>query len=351
MRYKWKYDLQNEIGRILFTASSIARGLYGREFYYVLPNLEEKYKESITYFPKSLLNSDKRFWKHVTKQKYQVPAQENEETIRNLVEESIKDFKLIEEELIEKRRQEWEKIAPRFDDFIRLVFKGTGLDVSEVHIFPTQFGSRGSYWYANKDKLETINLYYRIDSDIWVIAHGIIAMIVHFLHFKNYFQKDENNLTSSGEWFSKERITDFLIQRTSLSKLFPDYKPIQDLSKVEGSAKLANASTDYLAELGFSTRNPLVVEAKGIYDLTKKSYLKKLSNQEARILALFVNNPNVDITYDQISDTLWGEDSTEKFSLYYLNKLIHQIRVKLKLNGINAEMIKTKRGVGYVYFP
>ncbi|MDD3648319.1 MAG: helix-turn-helix domain-containing protein [Candidatus Dojkabacteria bacterium] len=349
MKYNWIYNRKNEIGRILFTASSIARGLYGKQFFYVLPKLTSKYKEAITYFPQTFLCSDRAFWEYVARKNYQVPVYEIDREISELVENALSEFDPIEDSQIEARKSKWERVSGEFGSFLDYVFKDIGLNIRKVNIYPTFSGSRESYWYSGDTKLDQVNLYYRIDADLWVVAHGIMAMIVHFLHFKNKYQKNENTFSDSGEWMSKERIVDFFIQRTSLSKIFPSYKPIQDLSLTEGSAELAKESARYLAELGFSTRNPLVVGIKGIYNTEKREYLKDLSMQEAKVLSLLVKNERTAVTYDQISDVLWGKESVEKFSLYYLNKLIHQIRLKLKLNGLNAEMIKTKRGVGYMY--
>jgi len=68
----------------------------------------------------------------------------------------------------------------------------------------------------------------------------------------------------------------------------------------------------------------------------------KLTAKEAQLLEMFLRNPGVTISKEQILDRIWGFDSyvmENSVEIY-----IHYIRKKIKKS--QAE-IKTKRGMGY----
>jgi DNA-binding response OmpR family regulator len=56
------------------------------------------------------------------------------------------------------------------------------------------------------------------------------------------------------------------------------------------------------------------------------------------------------VTYDQIGDWFWGEEATEKYSLYSIAKIMEKIRKKIKDTGVYQELIFTIRGQGYVVY-
>lgn len=73
-----------------------------------------------------------------------------------------------------------------------------------------------------------------------------------------------------------------------------------------------------------------------------------LSSREFKILKYFVENPNVLISRELLSEVLWGKN-IEKYSDWAIDQAISRLRSKLKDNGYQPKHIKTLKGRGFRY--
>lgn len=342
IKVNWHYSLDNEVGRYLFTGNAIARGLYGKSFYYVLPYLQKRHFEKIVYFPrvKELVESS-FFWKQMSSCVYVTPTFSTNKKLWDMTNRCLADDYQIDNELLKKRQQEWKNIEKELNKLIKTLFPT--IKVNEINIYPTTLGSFSSYYPLSNKGL--ISIYYRVDAPIWSLIEHVITSIVHFAHYQ--FIHNEVTATGSNDWSLKEQVVDFLMLHTGLSRLCPDYIPTIDVYKSEGIAKLAEESNNYLQELGFSPESILLKKEGKVYSLVRGEFISNLSPHEVAVLGLLIDRRNMVCSYEEIARVMWGENFYDKFSLSHMAKLIHQIRNKLKISGVHKEIIKTKRGEGY----
>ncbi|MCR1898834.1 response regulator transcription factor [Irregularibacter muris] len=79
-------------------------------------------------------------------------------------------------------------------------------------------------------------------------------------------------------------------------------------------------------------------------ELEVKGKIKRLTTKETQLLELFLRNPGMVLSKEQILDRVWGVDATAMENSVEI--YIHYLRKKL---GHKAEvMIETVRGMGYV---
>ena len=74
------------------------------------------------------------------------------------------------------------------------------------------------------------------------------------------------------------------------------------------------------------------------------------SPQEGRLLKCLQEKKGKIVSFDQTSQILWGRNSYDKYSPQAMAKVIENIRRKIQDQGINKEVIFTKRGKGYSLF-
>jgi DNA-binding response OmpR family regulator len=74
-----------------------------------------------------------------------------------------------------------------------------------------------------------------------------------------------------------------------------------------------------------------------------------LNPQETKVLRLLVVHQDSVVSYESIGAILWGAHAEEKFSLWAINKVISNIRKKLRQYGIPAHTLRTRSKQGYSY--
>jgi len=79
----------------------------------------------------------------------------------------------------------------------------------------------------------------------------------------------------------------------------------------------------------------------------EKKISQKLSPQERQVLKKLAEKPGKIITHDQLAKILWRQKADEKFSLWAITKIVEKIRRKIRLLGINHQLIITIYGKGY----
>ncbi|MCA9308464.1 helix-turn-helix domain-containing protein [candidate division WWE3 bacterium] len=110
---------------------------------------------------------------------------------------------------------------------------------------------------------------------------------------------------------------------------------------------MALQSRDYLNKLGFGVTDYLRVDGNNIINSLGVE-IKGLTSQENNVLAFLISRVNTVCSYEQLADVLWGDEALERFSMYSINKVVFQIRRKLRINGQHNVAIKTRRNIGYI---
>lgn len=83
---------------------------------------------------------------------------------------------------------------------------------------------------------------------------------------------------------------------------------------------------------------------KGYKKSESKDLNKILSAQEVKIFQLFTSHPDTILSLDEISEQLWGGNTSLKYSLWSIYRVISNLNRKLKKVGLK---IKNYRGRGY----
>lgn len=146
----------------------------------------------------------------------------------------------------------------------------------------------------------------------------------------------------------KNKIIDYHFLSQPYKDIFPNYTSTVDmLRKGEVKPKIIEDSNKIYAEIGF----PLNCEMKIQNNQIKcgQEYIVNLTKSEKNVLIKLIQNKGEIISYDQIAETLWGQDYCNYFSIKAVNKIVERIKIKLKDHGIRKEIILNKRGLGYVY--
>ena len=129
----------------------------------------------------------------------------------------------------------------------------------------------------------------------------------------------------------------FIFEHTIFKKYYPTYQNILKDNYSE-NLELLTKSNKYLEKLGFKAKSIQIDPNSKVFSI-----------QESKLITKLTQNKNTVVTFDEVADCLWGEQSDEKFSLESMAKVIENIRRKIREQGINKEVIFTKRGRGYVF--
>lgn len=346
MKFNVKYDLDQDVYRYYYTASKISQGLYGNKFFYVLPSLDgltKRIASNSVHFPK-LDFIEKHDWDVLKKTDVSINLSilktfDNYNKVRNYFNEN---FQVSQEQIVIAEKN-WKEVQHTFENTCKSLITHFP-EYDNVNIFITRIGTVSSYnIYKNR-----LIIYYRLGSDISNIAEVIIA--ANIVRFNRSFSLPVRLHYGHGiDWIITESIVDFLMLHSKLKTLFPTFIPTLEGTNFSEHPEIAKRSIKYLRELGYGPQDSLIIDN----DVVKNQdgqIIKGLNNQEFKILKLLIDNKNSVCTYEAMAKELWQEDYLEKFSMYALNKIIFQIRQKLKMNKAHNANIKTKRNSGYVLY-
>lgn len=73
------------------------------------------------------------------------------------------------------------------------------------------------------------------------------------------------------------------------------------------------------------------------------------SHHEQVLLKKFINSAGTSVTREEIGETLWGNDVNSNFSPWAIDQSIKRLRDKLVKLGLPGSLIRSVRGIGYVY--
>lgn len=347
MKIFWKYNAKTEIGRLLFTASCIARGINGRFMYYILPEADIKESHRTVIFPRII--ALKNLWQKLNKA-YDIPVVEKDSQLVKTISSFVRSKSILSAEVISKAKSDWLTVERETLKILEAIFPDIFIVLKRIYIYPTRYGSVGSCDLPDNEN--TAHIYYRIDCGPWVIAELLLAAYFSKLTKIGRLPKDEvisQNFTKSQWWEFRENMIDFMMKSTELAKLFPDFKPTLMFANDRTNLKLVKKSSLYLEELGMKSSPLILLKGDRVGFVGDDRLILGLNRQEKLFLSELLRRRGEPISYNDISDLLWGDQSTEKFSLSAMNKLVCKLRARLRKNGVWWNPIKSYRGVGYVY--
>ncbi len=314
---------------ICFLAKGISMGEYQNNGFLVLPYLDTNNPKSV-FFPD--LPYSKDFWKYITNNTNKnlsdsfpkKAVEEVKELLSNVNKEAVN-------EKLNKLQKEWIKIEKSFFSDVSnfLKFEKAMFKVDEVNILLTPYGTVGSFnppRIGNGFKLFATS---RVDMCVGNIAAGILQnLFIIDTHIGGEINTDN--------YLKRMSVISFIFKNTVFSKYYTDFKDLLE-SNYNISIKANNDSEKFLRKLGFQAKEVSI-------NLNDTNFTK----QELKALNNLIKNKGSVVTFDNLAETVWEEEVDDKFSLEALAKIIENLRRKIRNQGINKEVIFTKRGSGYI---
>lgn len=324
----WQFSKKEQIRRYLFCAQHIQDGFYQKMKFYVLPFVPEKFRDRIVYFP--FISS---FLKIFAKTKLINMNTVIPKNVRNDIwKKAEKDYAKTKLHL-EQLQNEWNIIKKKFITFL----KDKNLNIQErIVISPTLFGTCGQYSMAKEG---TLSIHPRFDRKTEDVLQLILAAIYHTKILSKTVPCKSIELLNKNLWYKLQKQ---LIQVSSLLKsdIHKSSKGMLRILYSNFAGNLAQKSVEYLKTLGY----PLKSEIENI------KQIKFLTKNERKVLERLIEKRNKIVTFDEISDLIWGKQSVEKYSLYAITKLIERVRKQIRKNGIAIGPIHTQRAKGYLLY-
>lgn len=342
MEFSWEYSLRTEAEKIVFICSNIARGFYQSLNIYVLEHPQNNGILGTVYLPDLKFHTISNFWQVLRKNQYTTPVKTDPKFIKEIARR-LKKYTLLTDHEIDEMKSQWQKKEDLFKKYSQNIFPDIYKSIKNIYIRPSLFGTSNNYSLISKDG--NIYVCIRKDSDISRIARMIVLSIVHSSYFRGL--KNEVEMVRNKSFFTKQKIGEFLLEKSSLAKIFPDLKHKKLTST---SSSLLKKSREYLRKLGFPQTRVLTIKKNIPYNKTNKKYLTFLTNSQVKVLKLLIQNRGKVVSFDKISETLWKQSVDKKYSLYAITRLISDIREKLRNNQIFTELIHTQRKKGYMLY-
>lgn len=287
--FTFKFDLESQKDRYKEVKDKIKNNdFYQRHNFYVLPNIPEKFRGRVVFFPEKL--DPETIYK---KQKARIHKLKD-------------DFNLIKNDFYKKLRG----FFPEIDNL-------------EIFISPSIYGTIGSYAIESNK----ISVFPRYDRRVSHLQKLIVTALIHFYKYnqEDIIEKDTNR------WKQKQE------DAAKIEKLIIKSKKNKSFTKIldtEFAGHLAEESAKYLEIL----KSPSKFEVEKPANLTKS---------ERNVMNLLLRNKNKLVTFDQIAEEIWREKQFEKYSEYAITTIIKKIKKKLK-QKTDKHIIQAQRGVGYI---
>ncbi len=330
IRHVWDYSPETEAQHIIWTAYQIKNGFYFSKGWLLSPSPVPRHTR-VVYFPKKNYDTIPHFWDKAMKMCEGVLINDKEyvKQVAHLFKSDTLNFI--------KLKRDWDKVYAQFVSGLQDIMPGIFEGVDTIEIRPVNYGVRSTAFskYVNPMHPEQhIVVYVRSDMDISDIASSILIDRLH-----------KDSTYSHFIWEEKMAIKDFIINNTKIKKLFPQHIGTISTIRQKQQAKLVKASNQYFKSLGLAQKTLLEIIDNQIV-LNGSPLL--LSPIEKNVLCFLIRKSGSVVSFDQIGDVMWGDESSNKFSLYAIAKVIERIRHKIEKKGIYPEIIQTKRSEGYV---
>lgn len=336
---KWEYSIETEAERLIHCAHQMAVEFYHVNNFIVLPYTPKQTYVNIVTFPDLAYNNIPRFWEKVKKvQVSDFPMKIN----KSLLESVKKQLSLqnMETPDCKNTKKLWKKAEKEILSNIYKIIPSKKNLITKIIIYPTSFGTSSSFNWFNPKKGEII-MYLRQDQGIYTITEAIITSLA----------RDEIYKDLGGIWQESEIITDWILTKSSLTKVLQKYENIKYFvptlkgTRIKQQAKLLAESEEFYKKLGLPTKSK-IFNLNGLTPEIHKKPVENLSAKEKILLRLLVQKAGGVTTFDEIGENIFSSEND--FSLYAISKTIERLRTKLEQNGISGSYIQTLRGQGYV---
>lgn len=332
VKYTFRWDIETEAQRVLQASFNTANGFYLAKGFYVS---EKRFNgdPGCIYLPPLNFKRFKGYWDRVAMREMQFPILTPMD-MEDFLEEQLTPYLKMDNKKLKTFEAQWKKVEGKFWETIWNTFPEFKGLIGELEICITSFGSLSSYGHLNEEKNQKLRVYLREDFGISQIAEVIITAL---------FRKvlNEKGFT----WETQEGITDFLMQTTVLNKLFPDYKPTLESLVVDLVKK--SESVRYLNEIGVPNQFNLEIKSGDLW-YANQNVEKNFTKSQAAILKLMMNRRSEIISFDDLSDMIWEQKSTDKYSIWAINKHMQRLKDKLGELQIHNISIESVRGRGYI---
>lgn len=319
---------ETELKSILSYASRVQNRFYLTSKYYVLPYIIPNHKRAI-HFPKLNIYNYQDFWKicRYYDSEYILKFQKKFNTLLKQFSSDFSPFKF------NKLENKFNSLFPIFyetlTDISPNIFKG----VENIIIMPTNFGSVCSEYSSRDQDKKTIRLFVRKDSSV---IEPFYMLLMERLNKTKYY--------TEYSWNERMAICEHMMLNTKLNQLFPSLQPTIPDMQNPIEFKMWKESVTYQAELGVNVGEAIIKKQDDIYINGKLAVFTPL---EKKVLSNLVENKRKIVPFDQIADVMWGNEASQKYSLYAISKCIERIRTKMIDYNIAPQIIQTYRSQGY----
>lgn len=335
MKISWQYNRQTEIERLVYTANNIALGTYPKIGFLLAEKITETKLPNVV-FPSR--NISQKNWELLAKITIDAKPSKIPQEILSEFKNQYSDIPILTKAEIFKLQNEWGKIEKMAIPILQNIFSELAID--KLVIIPTLYGTPGSFYRDGKTLYKIIRMDYLVEN---VIRSIVQIQIKDDLNFA----KDDNVALDNNQWYREQEITDYLMRHTKLKELFAKYRSLIDDVKVpEADLEQIRQSNEYYRKLGFPVESVLTMKNDSFYLFENR--IKPLSQVQKKLLEKMLGKSGEVITFEEIAQIIWGENYYDKYSLSTMTKVIFRLRKKLKIAGLQKEVIFTKRGEGYV---
>lgn len=333
-------DSNEDAAYICFLAKSIVNNFYQKSGYFVLPYAKDS--TNTCYFPD--LDYPQYFWELIKSNRNTHFGGNFSVEAVNIVSRALEKNNLIKDININRNSiaSHWKQKEPNFYSLVHnfLIPEDLLSKVRAVHILITQFGTAGSFFPKKVDGGYEIFMTQRADLDADMIGKTLLLAL-------DKIKTISDGAKDLSVWYKRQDRVEYLLSHTAFKKILP----AASKAILRNSEKIQNTitdSTNYLSKIGFPVNETVWMKSGCLYK-TGKDITALFSKNELALLEMLIINKGKVVDYDSIASALWGKDELNKFSLYAIAKTIQNIRKKFRNEGVNKEIIKSVRGLGYVF--
>lgn len=339
---KFVYDPLMESQRLLNVYWSIAHGIYEDYGFFVLPYRVPGNKKSV-FLPKVTgVDSKKLIELFCQNNRLDVPTTDPELLkFANKIQICDLPSHDIDRNHTDKIEAEWSKISDTFEDYLTQTFPKFRRCHLKLNVYWTRFGTLLSFnCPVTKGVLNEATIFLRDDMGVSQIVEGFLSSILT----QQFTQRKMS-------WLQRESIVDFLGLETNLAHIVTDFSAtVLHTNKTEKvSNQLIIDSQKYLKSLSLEKQSKISVKKSMVFIHGEPSVVT-FGTIERNFLNSLICQPNEPISYFALGESIW-EDDEDAFSLWALSQIAYKVKNKLKKCGINPEVVKNIRGVGYAYLP
>ena len=280
----FKFEIEKQEIQYNKIKEKLKTGFYQNLKFYVLPYMPEKFRNRVIFLPE-VCEPEKTY----KKQKHKI------DELEVGWNENKKIF-----------IQKLERYFPKLNQI-------------DIAISPVLYGSLGSYWLQRG----SITVKPRYDRKIDGLQKLIITAVTHYFNYGT-----EDNLEDKIDIWKEKQTKAQDIENAIFPKVKD--KSMVKILDTEFAGRLAQESASYLAKLRSGSK-------------VKIQKPKGLTKSEDIVFDILLQNKNKLVSFDELADSLWKENSEDKYSEYAITKLVERLKKKVPPNSIQPQ-----RGAGYI---